>query len=268
MDQIVKENGEKIRKNGFSIRIPEIKNDTLTQDKEWCIVKYQGEEKRIRFHDYHEIFDIPGLYETLFYDVLDCNSPETVCSLLKQEIENSSISTSDLSVLDLGAGNGMVAEELSKLGASTLVGVDIIDEAAKAAERDRPGLYDHYVVADFTDVPEPVDQKLDKIDFNCLATVSALGFGDIPPLAFAQAYNYISTPGWVAFNIKDRFLEKNESSGFSKLIQEMFDCKIMKLKAQKRYRHRNLIDGNPLYYTAIVGTKESDIPGSILENLE
>ncbi len=45
-----------------------------------------------------------------------------------------------LRVLDLGAGNGVVGEELKKRGVSRLVGVDIITEAQAATERDRPGV--------------------------------------------------------------------------------------------------------------------------------
>ena len=40
-----------------------------------------------------------------------------------------------LRVLDVGAGNGMVGEELDRMGAKHIVGVDIIPEAAEAAQR-------------------------------------------------------------------------------------------------------------------------------------
>ena len=35
-------------------------------------------------------------------------------------------------------------------GVGTVVGVDILDEAANATERDRPDVYDDYVVVDLT----------------------------------------------------------------------------------------------------------------------
>ena len=40
----------------------------------------------------------------------------------------------------------MVGEELEELGASTIVGIDLLPEAAAAAVRDRPGVYDDYCV--------------------------------------------------------------------------------------------------------------------------
>ena len=57
--------------------------ESLAQDHEWCLVHVDGDARRIRFHDYDEIYRIPGLYEHLFYDVLECCSPETVRGLLE-----------------------------------------------------------------------------------------------------------------------------------------------------------------------------------------
>jgi len=63
---------------------------------------------------------VPGLYESLFYGMFKCNSPKIVCDLLKKYV-----------------GNGPVQD-------------DIVASAADALERDRPGLYDAYHVADLT----------------------------------------------------------------------------------------------------------------------
>src|SRR5918997_860073 len=88
-------------------------NVTMSQDREWCRVRLDEEERTIRFHDYAEIYAVPGLYE----DYLAC--------------------------------------DLTRLGAE---------------ERER--LCAH----------RP----------NCLSTVAALGFDEIPPRAFAEAYNLIA----------------------------------------------------------------------------
>ncbi|WP_462271323.1 class I SAM-dependent methyltransferase [Desulfobacter sp.] len=92
---------------------------------------------------------MPGLYESLFYDMFKCNSPKMVCDLLKKYVGNGP-AQDDIVALDIGAGNGMVGEHLSAMGSETIVGVDILSEAADALERDRPGLYDAYHVADLT----------------------------------------------------------------------------------------------------------------------
>ncbi len=70
--------------------------------------------------------------------------------LLTEALAAAGVSAETLRVLDLGAGNGIMAEELRAVGAEHAVGVDILSEARDAAERDRPGLYADYLVADLT----------------------------------------------------------------------------------------------------------------------
>ena len=169
-----------------------------------------------------------------------------------------------LNVLDVGAGNGMVGEQMTELGVNTLVGVDIIGEAAEAAERDRPGLYDDYHVADLTRLPEDTAHCLESTEFNCMTVVAALGFDDIPPRAFAQGYNMISSPGWVAFNIKEDFMCDDDATGFCRLISKMAESDAIDIQAKHRYRHRFCQDGTPLYYYAMVGQKQQDISENLL----
>ena len=232
----------------------------MEQDQEWCEVGVNGATRRIRFHDYAEIYSVPGLYERLFCELLECKSPETVCGLLREELARAGERPGDLTVLELGAGNGMVAEELAGCGADTIVGVDIIEEAAMAAERDRPGVYDDYRVLDFTDIPPPAREELEQREFDCLVTVAALGFGDIPPLAFAEAFNLIADDGWVVFNIKESFLSPDERGGFSRLINRMLAEDRLELCAKRRYRHRLAADGEPIDYFALVARKLAAVP--------
>jgi SAM-dependent methyltransferase len=239
--------------------------ETRGQDHEWCTVTIGDETRRIRFHDYDEIYKIPGLYETLFYDLLECSSPETVRSLLEKELRQDDVEPSELNVLDLGAGNGMVGEQLAEMGAGAIVGVDLIDEAAAATERDRPGVYDDYVVADLTDLSGDQRERLESHEFNSLVTVAALGFGDIPPRAFAEAFNLVEDGGWVAFNIKENFLDDGaDATGFSRLIARLLDLGIAERRAEKTYRHRLSTCGKPLTYVALVASKRSDIPEHLL----
>lgn len=230
------------------------------QDEEWCEVAVDGERRRIRFHDYQEVYEIPGLYERLFYDELECDSPRTLRTLLEQCLEQQSTPEDELRVLDLGAGNGMMGEQLQELGAEEIVGADLIAEAAAAAERDRPGVYDDYVVGDFTELDDEVAEDLGARGFNCLTTVAALGFGDIPPPVFTQACEFIERDGWVVFNIKEDFLGSGDPTGFSRLIRRSVEDGALELEAQRRYRHRLSTDGKPLYYAGVVARKRGDLP--------
>jgi SAM-dependent methyltransferase len=252
--------------NDFSIKFPD-QDDRLDQDEEYCIIENETFKKKIRFHDYHEIYKIEGLYEHLFYDVLECNSPVTICDKLVEVVDETDLKPEELRVLDIGAGNGMVGEELVNIGVEKVVGVDIIPEAKEAQLRDRPGVYDDYHVQDFTDVNDDLKKDLISNHFNCMTTVAALGFGDIPPIAFSEGFNMIDDGGVVAFNIRDKFIEEDASSGFSELIEELEKEDILDIHIKEKYCHRLDIEGIPIYYYAVAGIKNKDIPQEFMEQI-
>ncbi len=160
----------------------------------------------------------------------------------------------------------MMGEALKKHGVSRLIGVDIIPEAYDATIRDRPGLYDAYYVEDFTKLDDDKKEEIISWQCDCLVTVAALGFGDIPAKAFIEAFNIIKSEAWVAFNIKDTFFDISDDSGFSKMIRELIFSKYLDVYYIERYRHRLSIEGEPLYYFAITGWKTSDVPDKFLES--
>ena len=244
----------------YQLIFPEVDPDRYDQDEEWCEVIVDGETRSVRFHDYDEIYSLPGLYEQLFYDVLKCDSPRVVCQLLAELLEASAESPEDLRVLDVGAGNGMVGEQLRTLGVEMMVGVDIIPEAAQAAERDRPGVYDDYHVVDLTNLSDETRSELDDHDFNAMVCVAALGFGDIPPNAFAEAFNMVDIGGHVAFNIKEDFMSDEDETGFSALIRHALEEGTLELEGEMRsYRHRLSAAGRPLQYLAASAIKRRDL---------
>lgn len=224
---------------------------------------------KVRFHDYGQIYAHEGLYEQLFYDRLKCQSPRKVAEVLSQSVRKAREHPAELRVLDLGAGNGMAAEALAGVGASRLVGVDIIPEARDAAFRDRPGIYDHYYVADFCDLDVELRSELRSWSFNCLVSVAALGFGDIPPRAVAEALDLVQVDGWIAFNIKDTFLDPSDDTGFSQMVRELILSEYIDLYHLERYQHRLSIHGTPLNYFAVVGKKrDTELPKGVRDVLQ
>ena len=177
--------------------------------------------------------------------------------MLQAELAREDEAAGALRVLDLGAGNGCVAEALSEIGVREFVGIDICPEAEIAAERDRPGLYSRYVVGDVTDLPDGDVQTLQRYDFNCMVCVAALGFSDIPPPVFLRAYNFVRDGGWVAFTIKSDFLLGGDGTGFSRLVKVMSETGALELTVQQEFTHRISIDGTPLPYVALIGKKRS-----------
>ena len=242
------------------IKFPRQEVHSLNQDEAFFFLQENGKEEKIRFHDYDKIYNVPGLYEQIFYDRLKCISPSKVSSILHSTISQSSDNFSGLRVLDLGAGNGMMGEELKKHGIARLIGIDIIPEAYDATLRDRPGLYDAYYIEDFCSLDVDIKEEISSWQLDCMVTVAALGFGDIP----AKAFIIIKSEGWIAFNIKETFLNASDQSGFSRMIRELIFSEYLDIYHIERYRHRYSIEGEPLFYFAIAGRKNADVPDEFL----
>lgn len=237
---------------------------SLSQDEEWFEVQQDGQWRRLRIHDYDQVYDIPGLYEAVVYRTLKCVSPTVVVSALRDAVVLNGESPEGLRVLDFGAGNGMVGVELRNIGVESVIGSDIIPEAKTATARERHYAYDDYVVADFTALTDVETQQLRAERLNCLVIVAALGFGDIPSAAFLTALNLIESPGWVAFNIKEDFLETTDTTGFAGLLQRLAAAGVLQRESFKRYQHRISFSGEPLHYGVMVARKLRDIPPEIL----
>jgi predicted TPR repeat methyltransferase len=251
----------------YRLKFPPEKEHSLSQNEAYFLLIEEGKEHKILFHDYDVIFSRPGLYEQLFYNRLKCTSPQKVAQLLQDSLESENCTCSELRVLDLGAGNGMMAERLRSLGVARIVGADIIPEARDAAYRDRPTAYDDYMVADFTTLSEAEWAEMDEWRFDCLTSVAALGFGDIPPDAFFAALRFIRENGWVAFNIKETFLDKSDQTGFSRFVRELIFSEYLDIYQLERYTHRLSMEGIPLKYYALVGRIASPIPDDFLASL-
>lgn len=253
-----------IGESGLEIRFPD-GDRPLSQDQEWCEVQIDGTWRRIRLHDYNELYLVPGLYESVFYRTLKCNSPIRVVGLLQEVLADTTTRAEDLRVLDVGAGNGMVGYALHEADVRTVVGVDIIPEAKMAAERDNPWCYDEYHVLDLTEMPAEAEERIRSLRLNAMTCVAALGFGDIPAKAFLKAVDLLETPAHLAFNIKEDFVQEKDSTGFDKVIRSLARQEIIRIDAYRRYRHRFSSSNEPLHYIAMVATKQKDIPAGFFE---
>lgn len=256
-----------MKKRRYNIKFPVNESRHLNQDEVNFVLEENGQMQTLRFHDYGELYRRPGLYEQLFYDRLKCASPEKVCEVLSKVLKHNRGELSELRVLDVGAGNGMVGERLFNAGVSRLIGIDIDAEAQNACERDRPGVYDAYYVADLCRLESGVEEEIRAWQVDCLTCVAALGFGDIPTEAFINAYNMVRTGGWVVFNIKETFLQESDDSGFSLLVKQLLLKDSLEVHHLERYCHRMSIDGTPLHYYVLVGKKQADIPLSYARDI-
>lgn len=236
----------------------------LRQNEEWFEVELDVGWRRIRLHDYATLYRTPGLYESLVYERLKCRSPKRLVQLLCHVLENWSMEPDRICALDFGAGNGIVGERLREIDVKSVIGVDIITEAAEAASRDRPGVYDDYVTVDMCEISDGDRKRLQSKAPNLLITVAALGFGDIPPKAFMNAFNLIVKPGWLALTIKEEFLDERDTSGFAELLRLMVERKVINIEARMRISHRLSLAGEKLFYVALVARKLDDMPPSVI----
>ena len=113
----------------FKVRLPE-NIETLPINEEYFFITENGVERRLKLHEYAEVYRIPGLYNYLALEKLYYRSPEFMASLLSENLKNSGESVKDLKLLELGAGSGLFGEAVAKLGVKSIIGIDIVPEAA------------------------------------------------------------------------------------------------------------------------------------------
>ena len=151
----------------------------------------------------------------------------------------------------------MTGKYLRDKGVKIIIGVDVIEEALEAVNRDRPNIYNKYYIEDLSNVTPNIYKELENIGFNSLVCASALNH--VPVSAFALAYNLIENNGWIALNFScDGFKQ-----AAVKLVNQIIEQGMLKIKTQHDYQHRLTVTGNPIMYTGIVGQKLADIPNNL-----
>lgn len=290
----------------LDIRFPQRGLKGIAQNEEWCELVEGEFVTRIRFHDYAQVYSIPGLYNQLFGgpdSETRCVSPQVMAGLLHEHLhlvldnEKASGSMSQegddsmprLRVLDLGAGNGMMGEQIRRVvrgykgvklaerNSTRIVGLDILPEAKAAAEYERPGVYDAYVAADITDYVrttphDPAEAAIFSQGFNVFTSVSSLAFGDGNVRAFKAAVSLLEEGGLLLFNLKEDFFdpvgshdgaedsdEACDRNDFSGLIRNAVENGVLSVVVKRRYCHRYSVTGEPLHYVAVVAVKHGSL---------
>ena len=224
------------------------------QAEEILTVTYSdGRSDRMRLHEYDRVYAIPGLYEEVVQHRLECASPERIADAVLTQAAAADGSASELRVFDLGAGNGVVAEELRRRGVDTIVGLDNAEGARDAAERDRPGLYAEYLIGDLADHPR-VPGVIDEHALNCLVAVGALGLGHITATSFDAAWRRFPAGAWLGVTVPEDLVEPG-ASDFGDYLEDETTAGRLEVVERERYRHRLLMDGCEVFYVAIVGRR-------------
>ncbi|MCW0219351.1 MAG: class I SAM-dependent methyltransferase [Prosthecobacter sp.] len=156
-------------------------------------------------------------------------------------------------LLEIGAGNGVVGQELRRVGVGHLIGLDVSNIACEAAWRDRSTVYDDYIVADLDCLNEDMDRWLRKKIFNGLVAVASLGFADVAASAFRRALSFIQPKAFVAVTIKEDFLRGDDRTGFSQVFGDLRQNGFKQV-FWERHIHRFSTSNEPIYYITLVLT--------------
>ena len=162
-------------------------------------------------------------------------------------------------MLEVGAGSGIFAEQLKlQLKFKEIHGLDIINEAKLAAQRDRAGLYKKYYVEDLTDLSKAKEYELFSQKYNCIGVASATGWGNhVPAEGFERALGFLVMGGIFIFHVKPNDPDP-ECMQLNEWIRAKLNQNTLALLNKKRCFHRKSIVGTDIFYDAYICLKMSE----------
>jgi hypothetical protein len=223
--------------------------------EEFVLHHPDGADERIVLHDYARVYAVPGLYEEVVQHRLQCASPATVAGALVEAAEAEGRTADGLRAFDLGAGNGVVGEELRARGVTVVAGADGVAEARDAAHRDRPGLYAHYLVGERLDVDE-VSALVREEGLTALVAAGAVGEGHVPVDALAQLWDAFPAGSFLALTLAGGE-GGQDATDVEKMIADTAGSEhASRTVVRRRFRHRVSMAGDELYYLVLVAVKD------------
>jgi SAM-dependent methyltransferase len=230
--------------------------DRAPGDEAFTVTFAGGRRRRIGLHEYDRIYAVPGLYEAVVQERLQCASPAKLAEVLLGVAKLEGRRPHLLRVLDLGAGNGLVGEELRARGVEVLVGTDSAKKARAAAQRDRPGLYASYVVADSAGLPQ-LGTLVRELGINCIVCAGALGFEHIEAHSFVELWELLPPGAMFALTVHEDLSQPGASDIGDELAALRADPAGTEIVVWERFRHRLSMSGRPIHYVA-VGARKRD----------
>lgn len=234
----------------FTIRFPTDENELPDIEEYFYLLTQTGQERRLRIHDYVEVYQIPRLYEYLVCEKLQYQAPQVISKLLIEQTTRDRINVNDLSILDVGAGNGISGKALADLGVTSIFGLDIIPESAQATQRNYPGVYQQYYVEDLTCLSEQTDRELKNKKLNVLLMSGSLYH--LPFKALCSALSLLDTEGWLAVTVRTSGMKQIKSGNTRYLFEKLVNRKALEIIAKKDYQQRLTISGKPIMGVAII----------------
>lgn len=212
-----------------------------------------GDGDVVHLHDYTRIYAVPGLYEHVVQERLQCRSPQVAADGFLRTIALTGLDASSMTVLDVGAGTGLVGELLRRGGVGRVVGLDALPAGRDACRHDRPGVYAGYVVGDLASGDTKLRTALHRYAPTGLVSAGAFGGTHAPPAALVNALAILPAGAPVALTIDERWMRGAEPDGFGVAVERLVDVGELKVIERTRFRHRITTTGEPIFYELLVG---------------
>ena len=213
-----------------------------------------SEHETIHLHDYPRIYAVPGLYEHIVQERLQCRSPQVAAEGFLRAITRLAMEPSSMTVLDVGSGTGLVGELVRGGGVARVVGVDALAEARAACLRDRPGVYADYLIGDLGSDSGTLPTQLRGYALGGLISAGAFGGTHAPPPALINALSVLPAGAPVAITIDERWMAGSDPAGFGAAIEQLVAQGALTLLERERFLHRITTTGEPIFYELILAT--------------
>jgi SAM-dependent methyltransferase len=213
-----------------------------------------GDNDIVHLHDYARIYSVPGLYEHVVQKRLQCRSPQAAAEGFLRAAVQAGLDPGSMTVLDVGAGTGLVGELLLRGGVKRLVGVDALPAARTACIRDRPGVYAGYLIGDLASGDSDLCAALREHGFGGLVAAGAFGGTHAPPAALVNALAVLPPGAPVALTINERWMDTSDADSFGSEIERLVSQDELRPSERRRFRHRITTTGEPIFYELLAGT--------------
>jgi SAM-dependent methyltransferase len=196
-----------------------------------------GTVEEVRLHDYHRLYQLPGVYEQIVQEALGCRSPALFADWL--------VKAGAHDVIDIAAGNGVSGQALRDAGLHPVLGSDLESAARDAALRDRPDVYDEYLTLDLTVLTDAERDHLRALGADALCCVAVVGTRPehLPPRALAAAAQGLRPGGLVIYMHDPRHGDPDP------IDHDFWDAELLR---RERYLHRFTVTGRPYEMDAVL----------------
>lgn len=221
----------------------------LVVDEARDVVRWRddtGRNVETGLHDYAALYQVPGLYEATYFVRLGGRAPHLLVEVLAAVVPRRE--RPDLQVLDVGAGTGMVGEQLAAVGFRWITGTDVEPASEWAVPRDRAGLYQDLRTMDLTRLSDGDLRWLRALAPQVVTVAGAVGFGHLPVDALAALTRMLPGGGLLALTIAHGFEHEPELADHTTLLLGP----AYRLRARRDGLHRQTAEGARLDIAALV----------------